>query len=120
MAKDRRDPDLWLSPTAIRIEPAKKSHKKRCSACGEAPQERRLKVVVGSSRSATTVVLCESCGNQFLCQVSTEAQRAANRLVKNDETGCRVAKAERILDIAIQNEKIAAQERKAKREAAKQ
>lgn len=116
MPKDRRDPDLWLAPTSVCIEPVSRAMKKPCSCCRERVVNRRLKVVVGSSRSATTLVFCVTCGSELLRQLKSESDLCRKRL-EGIDIMVRISKQERVLDIAIQNEKLAAKERKAKKEA---
>jgi RNase P subunit RPR2 len=69
----------------IEIEDVKKAHTKVCAHCCKLPRGRRLKVVEGTARSATTLIYCHDCGWEWLEDHRDEVTRAMIRL--NDLKG---------------------------------
>lgn len=71
-----RKPGLLHGPRRIEVETIKKAHRKPCEGCGAVPRQRRLKVVNGAARAADTMILCISCGLDYLSDRADEYHRA--------------------------------------------
>lgn len=92
-----RKPGLLHGPRRIEVETVKKAHRKPCEGCGSVPCHRRLKVVNGAGRSADTLILCISCGLDYLSDRRDEYQRAQDFLhdgACEDGDGIRLPKLE--------------------------
>jgi hypothetical protein len=76
----RGKPGLWFAPTRVEVEEVRKAHRKECSVCGGIPESRRLKVVRGAGRHATTAVYCLAHGVEWLSEFLSQGQRAIIRL----------------------------------------
>ena len=76
----RGKPGLWFAPTRVEVEEVRKAHRKECSVCASLPLVRRLKVVRGAGRHATTAVYCITCGVEWVSVFLSQGQRAISRL----------------------------------------
>jgi RNase P subunit RPR2 len=72
----KRKPGLWFNTTKIEVEDVRKAHRKVCASCSDLPLERRLKIVTGAGRHATTAIFCISCGVVYLSSFNLEGERA--------------------------------------------
>jgi hypothetical protein len=75
---------LFHGPTRIEVEDVTARHKKPCDGCDVLPVGRRLKVVAGAGRSASTAIYCAGCGVAWLGDHRTELGRAVHRLTGAD------------------------------------
>lgn len=80
----RGKPGLWFAPTRVEVEEVKKAHRKECLVCESPPLVRRLKVVHGAGRHATTAVYCIVCGVEWLTEFLSQGQRTIRRLKQGD------------------------------------
>jgi hypothetical protein len=71
---------LFHGPLRIEVQDVTARHKKGCLHCEELPEGRRLRVVAGGGRSATTSIYCHACGAVWLDDHRTELDRAIDRL----------------------------------------
>lgn len=75
---------LFHAAMRIEIQDVKGAHRKECHACGDRPEERRLKVLLGSGRGATTEIYCNDCGSVWLEDHRVELERAQRRMLGED------------------------------------
>ena len=93
MSKKRRfqKPGLWFSQTRAEIEVVTPRMKKTCDSCDTHPALLRLKLTHGSGRHATTTVLCQACGMEWIEGFKVLAQRAKEYLFgKSEITSVRI------------------------------
>ncbi len=86
MSKKRRfqKPGLWFSSMRAEIEIVSRAHKKVCAACGKRPTVKRLKITKGTGRHQTTLIFCQSCGNDWINDFRDLTERAKDYLFCND------------------------------------
>jgi hypothetical protein len=75
-----QNPGLLHGPTRIEIEEVTARHKLPCAGCERVPRTRRLKIVEGAGRAASTTVYCETCGASWLLEHAEDVTRAIGRL----------------------------------------
>lgn len=66
------------------IEDVTARHKTPCCVCKKMPRERRLKITVGSGRSAYTLIRCRACGFERMRRLSQVLGRAMNYISSGD------------------------------------
>jgi hypothetical protein len=71
---------LWLPGVRVEVEDVREAHRKTCHICAKTPEVRRLHVQTGSGRSASTAVLCASCGVMWVEMVLREGKRVVGVL----------------------------------------
>lgn len=76
-----RNLGVWLPGVRIEVEVVRKAHRLPCLFCEEVPEGRRLKVVEGNGRGASTYVLCVMCGSAWIEHLREEGLRAQTLLV---------------------------------------
>jgi hypothetical protein len=75
-----RKPGLWFTTMKVEVQETKKAHKKRCQACEELPEKRRLVVLRGGGRHSLTSVYCVACGVDYLTDFLCQGERAIKYL----------------------------------------
>ena len=71
-----RLPGLLHGPRRVQVEDVKKAHKRPCCVCDQVPTTRRLFVVDGSGRNATSRAYCMDCGIDYLKALEQETANA--------------------------------------------
>lgn len=72
---------LLHGPRRVQVEDVKKAHKKPCCICDQVPTTRRLFVVDGSGRNATSRVYCMDHGVEYLKALKQETDNAGKFLL---------------------------------------
>lgn len=75
-----RSAGLWLSGVRAEVQEVRKAHRKPCHICDKLPAGLRLHIQTGSGRSASTAVLCSSCGVMWVEMVLREGKRVVGVL----------------------------------------
>jgi hypothetical protein len=83
--RSRRKPGLWFACRRVEVEDVNNRQREVCCQCEQLPETRRLLVVDGGGRVATTRIFCRDCGILFLEAMEIEADRACAYLTRGLE-----------------------------------
>lgn len=71
-----RSRGLWLAGVRAEVQDVRKAHRKECHLCAKMPVRVRMHIQTGAGRSASTTVMCATCGVLWAEMIVREGKRA--------------------------------------------